>query len=217
MDGANAARDFLRSHGVSEADSQKSGLRLRCTRQMECLRNCSQSPHLLPKAPTWILSAQAMTTSLPRSGTPSRRLIRIRRNLRKTLCKPFTTASSIARRPLRAPVWPMSWPTRTQLRPQGLQQADAQLALGYRKMTRGPHSLELIMSHASFVGSSRMSLPTGHFYTCRCLQTSAVAKIQRADGRQQAAGPTNGSPRPLPAHVPLCKAPLLASKVTFRV
>jgi len=45
-------------------------------------------------------------------------------------------------------------------------------------MTRGPHSLELIMSHASFVGSSRMSLPTGHFYTCRCLQTSAVAKIR---------------------------------------
>lgn len=40
---ANAARDLLRGHGISEVDIERSGLRLRCTRRREFPRTCNLS------------------------------------------------------------------------------------------------------------------------------------------------------------------------------
>jgi hypothetical protein len=102
VDGANAAREFLRNHGVSEADSQRIWLAIALH-----TTNGSLSRHSSPKVPTWTLWAPAMTISPPPSGTPLRPLIRIRHNSRKIFSKPFTTASSIVPRRLKAPAWPM--------------------------------------------------------------------------------------------------------------
>jgi len=107
VDGANAARDFLRSYGISEVDIERVWLAIAVH------TTPGISAHLPPIV---ALTAEGVMMDLVGLGydeftdaqrSAVKRLIRIHHNLRKTFCKPFTTASSIGLRPPKAPASPM--------------------------------------------------------------------------------------------------------------
>ena len=107
VDGANAARDFLRGHGISKVDIEKVWLAIALH------TTPGISAHLHPIA---ALTAEGVMMDLVGLGydefTDAQRkaveqLIHIHPDLLKTCCKLFTTASSIGRRPPRAPASPM--------------------------------------------------------------------------------------------------------------
>ena len=89
VDGANAARAFLRSHGISEADSQSVWLAI-------ALHTTNGiSPHRLRRFCRRCehgSSAPALATSLRSSGALSRWLTRVRCTSPRIFCKPSTTA-----------------------------------------------------------------------------------------------------------------------------
>ena len=53
VESANAARDFLRSHGMPSARSKRSGLPSRCIRRPASHRTCILSSRSLPPASRW--------------------------------------------------------------------------------------------------------------------------------------------------------------------
>jgi len=113
VDGANAARDFLRSHGISESDIEKVWLAIALH------TTPGISAHLHPVA---ALTAEGVMMDLVSLGYDEftdaqrgrwRRPIPVCRNSRRTFSRRFTTASSTGRKRPNSPASPISWPTRT--------------------------------------------------------------------------------------------------------
>jgi hypothetical protein len=113
VDGANAARDFLRSHGISESDIKKVWLAIALHTTPGISAHLHPVAALTAEGVMMDLTALAMTNSPTRSGRRWRRPIPVRRNSRRTFSRRFTTASSTGRKRPKPPDSPISWPTRT--------------------------------------------------------------------------------------------------------
>ncbi|MDV4183124.1 HD domain-containing protein [Rhizobium brockwellii] len=113
VDGANAARDFLNSHPVSEASSENIWLAIALHTTNGISANLSPTAALVAEGTNKILSGQATIVSRVPSAMLSRRLIHTHHSLRMASCKSSTRVLSIVQRRHKAAGLPTSWLIKT--------------------------------------------------------------------------------------------------------
>ena len=94
VDGANIARDFLKSYGVPSATSRMSGRQSRCTRRRVSPSTCDRQSRLLPQASRWMCWALPTKISRMSSAITSAPTIHARRTSRRTSSITSPMASS---------------------------------------------------------------------------------------------------------------------------